>query len=416
MKRVCIFYLTKLYKNWVVIDMKKSFKITAYLIMVIILASLFFIVPISNNIAESQNDSIFSDLEPFFEVISIVRSEFIEKEIDMTRLVQGAIRGMLSELNDPYSRYLDPVSFQREQENLFMGHFDGLGIIITIKDEQLTVISPIEDTPAYHAGVKTEDDIMEIDGETTKGMALDEAVNILRGEKGTKVILTIKREGFEDLLKIEIIRDTINVDAVKEKLIEDDRIGYIRISTFNANTVPELKEVLNNFEQIPLEGIIVDLRNNPGGTLDSAIEVASQFIKQGDIVRIKSRNNVTRVHETYGNEYSDWPLVVLVNKGSASASEIVAGAIQDNNRGIILGEATFGKGLVQQVYSLSDDSAVTVSTSEYYTPEGRIINNIGLDPDIVIPIEEETEDDIQLNAAIELLQERLSNESEVTKQ
>ncbi len=374
--------------------------------MIIILAGVFFIAPLYNNKAESQTDSIFNDLEPFFEAISIIRSEYIEKNIDVKNLAQGAIKGMLSELDDPYSRYLDPISFQREQENLFMGHFDGLGITITIVDEQLTVISPIEDTPAYQAGVKTGDNIMEIDGETTKGMTLDEAVNILRGEKGTTVTLTIERENEEELLEIEIIRDTITIEAVKERIMEDDKIGYIRISTFNANTDSELKEALNDFEKESLEGIIVDLRNNPGGLLESAIEVASQFIKDGNIVRINSRNNVIRDYDSYGNQYPDWPLVLLVNIGSASASEIVAGAIQDMNRGTILGETTFGKGLVQQVYSLSDDSAVIVSTSEYYTPNGRVINNVGIEPDIIIPIDKEVEDDIQLEAAVDLLLKR----------
>jgi carboxyl-terminal processing protease len=310
---------------------------------------------------------------------------------------------MLSELDDPYSRYLDPITFQREQENLFIGHFDGLGITITIVDEQLTVISPIEDTPACQAGIQPGDNILEIDGETTKGMTLDEAVNILRGEKGTLVTLTIRREGLEDSLEIEIIRDTITVEAVKEKIIEDDSIGYIRISTFNANTGPELKLVLDNFEKIQLDGIIVDLRNNPGGLLESAIEVASHFIKEGDIVKIKGRNNITRTFNSYGNQYPEWPLILLVNIGSASASEIVAGAIQDSERGVVVGENTFGKGLVQQVYTLSDDSAVTVSTSEYYTPNDRVINNIGIEPDIVVPIEKALEADNQLDAAIDIL-------------
>lgn len=385
----------------------KNIKIFVYSTIMIILAGLFFVVPINHFTAESQNDSIFNDLEPFFEAISIVRSEFIEKDIDMTKLIQGAIRGMLLELDDPYSRYLDPVSFQREQENILMGHFDGLGIIITIVDEKLTVISPIEDTPACKAGIKAGDVILEIDGEPTKGMTLDEAVNILRGEKGTTVTITIERENVEDLLNIKIIRDTIIVEAVKEDLLEDEQIGYIRISTFNANTGPELKEVLNEFEKIPLEGMIVDLRNNPGGLLESAIEVASQFVKEGNIVRIKSRNNIIRVHETYGNQYPDWPLMVLINKGSASASEIVAGAVQDAGIGTVLGEPSFGKGLVQQIYSLSDDSAVIVSTSEYYTPEGRTINHIGIEPDIIIStkdeVSEEIEEDVVLNAAIELL-------------
>jgi carboxyl-terminal processing protease len=383
--------------------MKKCFKIFVYTIALTILVAIFIVSPISDKNVESQADSIFNDLEPFFEAISIVRSEYIQKDIDMEKLVQGAISGMLSELNDPYSRYLDPITFQREQENLFIGHFDGLGITITIVDEQLTVISPIEDTPACKAGIQAGDNIMEIDGETTKGMSLDEAVNILRGDKGTMVTLTIEREGFEDLLEIEIIRDTITVEAVKEKLIEDDSIGYIRISTFNANTGPELKLVLNNFEKMKLEGIIIDLRNNPGGLLESAIEVASQFIKEGDIVKIKGRNNITRTFGSYGNQYTEWPLVILVNIGSASASEIVAGAIQDSGRGIVVGENTFGKGLVQQVYTLSDDSAVTVSTSEYYTPNDRVINNIGIEPDIIVPIEKVLEVDNQLESAIEIL-------------
>ncbi|MBP8718322.1 MAG: S41 family peptidase [Candidatus Atribacteria bacterium] len=383
--------------------------IKTIIIVGIIIGSLFFITHLNINIAETQDDSILNDLEPFLEALSIVRSEYIEKDIPITKLVEGAIKGMVLELDDPYSRYLDPISFQREQENIFMGHFDGLGITVTIVEEQLTVISPIEDTPAYHAGIKANDKIMKIDGESTKGITLDEAVNILRGEKGTPVTLTIKRENVEDLLEFTIIRDTIIIEAVKEKLLEEEQFGYIRISTFNANTAPELKEVLNNFKEIPLEGIILDLRNNPGGLLESAIEVASQFIKEGDIVQIKGRNDLTRSYKSYGHKYPDWPLVVLINKGSASASEIVAGAIQDYDRGIIMGEQSFGKGLVQQVYPLSNGSALTISTSEYYTPKGRIINNIGIKPDIIIPIEEELEEDIQLEAAIDLLLEERIN-------
>ncbi len=334
-------------------------------------------------------------------MLSIIRSEYIEKEIDIEQLVPGAIKGMLLELGDPYSRYMDQISFQREQENLLMGHFNGLGIIITIVDEQLTVISPIEDTPAYKAGIKTDDKILEIDGETTKGISLDEAVNILRGEKGVPVTLTIKRENAEELLEITVIRDIIEVEAVKEKLMEDNQIGYIRISTFNANTGPELKRVLNEFTELSLKGIIIDLRNNPGGLLESSIDVASQFIKEGDIVKIKGRNELTKVYHSYGNDYPDWPLIVLINKGSASASEIVAGAIQDHNRGMAIGEKSFGKGLVQQIFPLSDNSAVIISTSEYYTPNGRIINNIGIEPEKVIENDEESNDDEQLNAAID---------------
>lgn len=388
--------------------MKNSLRVLMYSVLITMLVGIFFIAPLNNNEAKSQSNSIFNDLEPFFEAISVIRSEYIEKDIDMKELVYGAIRGMISELEDPYSRHLDPITFQREQENIFMGHFGGLGITITSVEGRITVIAPMEDTPAYEAGIKSGDIILEIDGITAKGMTLDEVVNVLRGEIGTSVTLTVERENEEDLLEIEIIRDTIMVVAVKEELMEDEKVGYIRISTFNANTVPELKEVLDNYQNSKLEGIIVDLRNNPGGTLDSAIEVASQFIKEGNIVKITSRNNVTVAHDTYGNKYPDWPLVVLVNRGSASASEIVAGALQDSGRGTILGEKSFGKGLVQQIYPLSDESAVIISTSEYYTPKGRIINNIGIEPDIIITIDKEAEKDIQLEAAIDLLLGRVA--------
>jgi len=383
--------------------MKKNLKIVYYLCVVLLLAGIFLVAPVYNKDVNSQNDSVFNELEPFFEAISIIRSEFINKDVKVDQLVQGAIKGMISELDDPYSRYVDPLSFQREQEDFFIGHFDGLGIEITIVNEKLTVISPIEDTPADKAGIKAGDIIVEIDGETTKGITLDEVLNILRGEKGTPVTITIEREDEEEFLEIEIIRDTITVEAVKEELIENDKIGYIRISRFNVNTAPGLKKVLDDYEKLPLEGIIVDLRNNPGGLLESAIEVASEFIKEGDIVRIKSGNNIIRFYESYGNNNPSLPLVVLVNMGSASASEIVAGAIQDLNRGTIIGENTFGKGLVQQVYSLSDDSAVIVSTSEYYTPNGRVINGIGIEPDIIVQIDKDDEEDVQLKTAIDLL-------------
>ena len=384
---------------------RKNFRIN--LLIIIAITGIFFITLISKIIVNSQNESIFNELEPFLEVLSIIRSDYIDQDITINKLVPGAIKGMLLELDDPYSRYMDSMTFQREQENLFMGHFYGLGITVAIVDEQLTVISPIEDTPAYIAGIKANDKIMEIDGESTKGIGLDEAVDILRGEKGVPVTLTIKRENREELLEITVIRDTIEVEAVKEKLLEDDQVGYIRISTFNANTAPELKQVLNSFTELQLKGVIVDLRNNPGGLLESSIEVASQFVKEGDIVKIKGRNHLTKSYYTYGNKYPDWPLVILINKGSASASEIVAGAIQDSQRGIAIGETSFGKGLVQQIYPLSDNSAVTISTSEYYTPKGRVINDIGIEPDITIVSEEDSEEDVQLNAALNYLMEAL---------
>ena len=316
---------------------------------------------------------------------------------------------MLKALDDPYTRYMDPQALKREQEDMFLGHFGGLGIIISIKDDQLTVISPIEDTPAYRAGIKAGDKIVEIDGKSTEGIELEDAVNVLRGEKGTQVVLGIQRENVEEILKFTIIRDIIEVKAVKKDILgKDNNIGYIRITTFNVNTEPELKEVLDNFAKDDnIQGIILDLRNNPGGLLDSAIEVASKFVNEGPIVYIKDRNGIQISKQSKGNKYPQWPLIVLVNKGSASASEIVAGAIQDSGRGVLLGQKTFGKGLVQQVFSLSDGSGVVITTSEYYTPNGRTINNIGIEPDILVEAAEEGEEDIQLNKAIQLLEEEL---------
>ena len=356
-----------------------------------------------------DEDEIFANLEPFFEALNLIRFEYVEKDIDLDEVIQGAVRGMFKTLDDPYSRYMDPQAFKREQEDMFLGHFGGLGIIISIKDEQLTIISPIEDTPAYRTGVKAGDRIVEIDGKTTEGMGLDEAVNILRGEKGTEVTLGIKRENIEELLEITIIRDIIEIKAVKKEIIgRDDNIGYVRITTFNVNTEPELKEVLNEFKKDSnVQGIILDLRNNPGGLLDSAIEVASKFIKEGPVVHIKDRDGIVASIESRGNKYPEWPLFVLINEGSASASEIVAGAIQDYERGKLLGEKTFGKGVVQQVFNLSDGSGVAITTSEYFTPSERSINHIGIEPDILVEPAEDSEQDMQLNKAIQFLEEEI---------
>lgn len=358
---------------------------------------------------KNNEEGLFNYLEPFFEALNLVRSEYIEKDIDLDKIVQGAIKGMLKALDEPYTRYMDPLALKREQEDMFLGHFGGLGIIISIKDDQLTIISPIEDTPAYRVGIKAGDKIVEIDGKSTEGIGLDEAVNVLRGEKGTQVILGIKRENVEEILEFTIIRDIIEVKAVKKKIIsEDNNIGYIRITTFNVNTEPELEEVLNEFKKDnSIEGIILDLRNNPGGLLDIAIEVASKFVKEGPVVHIKDRDGIQVTIQSRGNKYPQWPLIVLINEGSASASEIVAGAVQDSGRGRLLGKKTFGKGVVQQVFSLSDGSGVIITTSEYYTPSEQSINNIGIEPDILVEAVEDGEEDIQLNKAIEILKEQL---------
>jgi carboxyl-terminal processing protease len=389
------------------IKRKRIMTLISILVLIFIIGGFLFYNVGANG--KTNEEMLFNNLEPFFEALNLVRSEYVKKDIDLDMVIQGAIRGMLETLDDPYTRYMDPQALKREQEDMFLGHFGGLGIIISIEDDQLIIISPIEDTPAYRAGIKAGDKIVEIDGKSTEGMGLDEAVNILRGEKGTEIIIGIKREKIEEIFKIPIIRDIIEVKAVKKEVMgKNNNLAYIRITTFNVNTEPELKEALNEFKKnSDIQGIILDLRNNPGGLLDSAIEVASKFIKEGPIVHIKDRDGIVASIESKGNEYPEWPLFVLVNEGSASASEIVAGAIQDSGRGKLLGEKTFGKGVVQQVFNLYNGSGIAITTSEYFTPNERSINHIGIEPDILIEPVEDDEQDMQLNKTIQLLEEEL---------
>jgi len=388
---------------------KKKLIVIILVILAITISSSFILCNVG---AKGQNDKdeLFNSLEPFFEALTLIRDEYIEKDIDLDVVVQEAIKGMLTALDDPYTRYMDPQSLQREQEDMFLGYFGGLGIIISVKDDQLIIISPIEDTPAYRANIKAGDIIVEINGESTKGITVDEAVNLLRGEKGTEVTIGVKRENVDDLIDFTIVRDIIEVKAVKSEVMGIDHdLGYVRITTFNANTDKELEESLNTFANNKgIRGIILDLRNNPGGLLESAIDVSSKFIKKGPIVHINDRNGKIATFKSRGNQFPEWPLYVLINEGSASASEIVAGAVQDSGRGKLLGKKTFGKGVVQQVFELLDDSGIVMTTSEYFTPSERSIHNIGIEPDILIEIGEDPEQDMQLNKAIQLMIEEIN--------
>ena len=385
---------------------KKQFIVLILITIAVVVVSSFIFCNVGAN-SRNDRDELFSSLEPFFEALTLIRDEYIEKDIDLDKVIQEGIKGMLNALGDPYTRYVDPQSLLREQEDMFLGHFGGLGIIISVKDEQLIIISPIEDTPAFRANIKAGDIIVEIDGESAKGITVDEAVNRLRGEKGTEVTIGVQRKNIEEILEFKIIRDIIEVKAVKyETMGRDDKIGYIRITTFNVNTERELEDALKTFANNGnIRGIILDVRNNPGGLLDSAIEVSSKFIKEGPIVHINDRDGQIATFKSRGNIFPEWPLFVLVNEGSASASEIVAGAIQDSGRGKLLGKKTFGKGVVQQVFELLDNSGIVLTTSEYYTPSKRSIHNIGIEPDILIEIGEDPEQDMQLNKALQLMDE-----------
>ena len=333
---------------------------------------------------DAKEDSHYKRIKVFAESLSLVNKNYVE-EVDEKDLVYGAIKGMLNSL-DPHSSFMPPEIF-KEMKIDTKGEFGGLGIQIGIKDRLLTIIAPIEDTPAHKAGTKAGDKIIKIDGESTKDISLHDAVSKLRGPKGTSVTITIVREGLDKPKDITIVRDIIKIKSVKSKIL-DDGIGYIKLTQFQQKTAAELKKALKDLADKEINALILDLRNNPGGLLKGAVDVSSRFLPSKKlVVYIKGRSgDKTEFHTSNNNQYYDYPMVVLVNEGSASASEIVAGAMQDWEQAIVLGTQTFGKGSVQTVIPLSDGSALRLTTARYYTPKGRSIQTTGITPDIIAPL------------------------------
>ncbi len=334
--------------------------------------------------ASANEDNIYKELSSFAAVLDLVQRNYVE-EVSAKKLITGAIKGMLSSL-DPHSAYMQPEDF-KELTVETKGSFTGIGIEITLRDGILTVVSPIEGTPAYKAGLKANDKILKINGKSTKNMSLIDAVKLLRGPKGSKVTISIFREGWKQLKDITIVRDVIPIKSVRFKKLEDG-YGYVRISNFREKTFSELTKALDELEKDKgLQGLILDLRNNPGGLLDQAVKVSDEFLDSGLIVytdgRIPSQKTKFEAHPN--KKPHKYPIVVVVNEGSASASEIVAGALQDHKRAIILGTQTFGKGSVQTIFPLSDGSAVRLTTARYFTPSGRSIQAEGIEPDIIVP-------------------------------
>ncbi len=328
----------------------------------------------------------YENLKTFTEVLSLVKKNYVE-DVKTKDLIYGAIKGMLNSL-DPHSGFMTPDAF-KDMKVETKGEFGGIGIQIGIKDGLLTVIAPIEDTPAYRAGIIAGDRIIKINNESTKDMGLHEAVSKMRGPKGTTVKITILREGWKEPKDFTITRDIIKVKSVKYKVI-DDRIGYIKITQFQEQTASDLSSSLSKLSEEKIDSLILDLRNNPGGLLSSAVDVASQFLPPGRlIVYTKDRSGEKVEYQSSGNRtyYDKLTMVVLVNQGSASASEIVAGALKDWNRAVLVGVQTFGKGSVQSVIPLSDGSGVRLTTARYYTPKGISIQNTGITPDIIVKIE-----------------------------
>lgn len=327
----------------------------------------------------------YDSIEVFTNVLTLVQRNYVDP-VTTKQLIEGAITGMLAAL-DPHSAYLPPESYKELQVDT-RGTFGGLGIEITIRNNVLTVVSPIEDTPAYRAGIKPGDQIIKIDEEFTKDMPLTEAVRRMRGVPGTKVRLTIRREGTIKPLELTLTREIIKIQSVKARLLEKG-YAYVRITQFQERTDDDLQKALAKLEQDnggPLSGLILDLRNNPGGLLTQAIKVADEFIDSGLVVytdgRLESQKQKYFAHKQ--GSHTDFPMIVLVNSGSASASEIVAGALQDHRRALVLGTQTFGKGSVQTILPLEENSAIRLTTARYYTPNGRSIQATGITPDIVL--------------------------------
>jgi carboxyl-terminal processing protease len=352
--------------------------------------------PAYADISQKERDETYKQLEIFSNVLSILQNNYVE-EIDTKEVLNGAIKGLLLSL-DPHSSYLPPEDLRELQEET-QGAFSGIGIEVTIKDDLLTVVSPIADTPADKAGLKANDVIIEIDGIKTKNMGAYEAIKQLRGKPGTSVTISIHRKGWEELQDINIKRDLIPLQSVKFKDLSPGFI-YSRITNFQSNTATDYKAGLAKAKkEHPLQGVILDLRNNPGGLLLQAVNVADIFLSEGIIVytkgRISDQDTVFSAHPN--NPNNTFPLVLLVNEGSASAAEIVAGAIQAHKRGIIIGSQTFGKGSVQTIIPLPDGAGLRMTTAKYYTPDGKSIQALGITPDVEVPfiacIEPEPGDD-----------------------
>ena len=328
----------------------------------------------------------YESIELFTDVLAIVKKSYVE-EVDTKKLIYGAINGMLASL-DPHSSFMPPESY-KEMKIDTKGQFGGLGIEISMKDGMLTVISPIEDTPAFKAGIKSGDQIIKIDDRFTKDLSINDAVKRMRGAKGTKVILTIMREGFDKPKDFPLTRDIMQVKSVKFKTL-DDGYGYVRLAQFQEKTDDDLAKALSALKAEnggKLQGLVLDLRNDPGGLLDQAVKVAEHFIPEGElIVYTEGREKDSKVRYTSrrGVKEPGYPIVVLINGGSASASEIVAGALQDHKRGVIMGTQSFGKGSVQSLIELSDNSGLRLTTARYYTPSGRSIQAKGITPDIAV--------------------------------
>lgn len=348
-----------------------------------------------SQVDRETKDDLYSQIELFSYALTTIQADYVD-EITPQNLIYGSLKGMLSTL-DPHSQFLDPEEY-KELRTETEGKFGGLGVEISIRDGLLTVITPIEGTPAWEAGIKAGDRIVKIEDELTKDMTLSDAVKKLRGKPETDITITILREEEYKILEVTITREVIHIQDVKHTQILKDDIGYVRLVEFREDSHAEFRKALDKLKADGAKALILDLRNNPGGLLNVAIKITEEFVPAGEIIVSTKGRRYSQNTETKSNNrdhYFDWPMVVLINQGSASGSEILAGALKDNKRAIILGEQSFGKGSVQSVIPLPDGSGLRLTTSKYFTPSGVSIHGTGITPDIIVkriyPEEEEEE-------------------------
>ena len=384
----------------------KKISMKFYLLAIICLGSFVLLGLQNDNNVSAKDKGLYKEIKTFSEVLDMVRKNYVD-EVDTSQLMQGAINGMIRSL-DPHSSFMTP-DLVKELDVETQGQFGGIGIEIMIIKDILTIVSPVEDTPAFNAGLKSGDYILKIDGKSTKDITIMEAVKKLRGPKDTKVTVTILRENMTTPKDFTLTRAIIQVKSVKIKKIEDN-IGYIRIAAFQERTADDLRKAMKEVveKNNPIKGLLLDLRNDPGGLLTQAIEVSDIFLKSGVIVSTRGRSK--SMESTYmakddNNEIS-CPIVVLVNEGTASAAEIVAGALQDNGRALVVGSQTFGKASVQTVVPLEGGAALKLTTARYYTPKGRSIQAEGITPDITVPFIKLSEDANGVNVKEESIREK----------
>ncbi len=357
--------------------------------LAILIPAILLVIALGVGGVQETNGDLF---DPVYQIYQYIKSYFYQPEqIDDQRALYGAMKGVVETLDDPYSEFLDPRDRQSFDESL-SGEFSGVGIELSIVESVLTVITPLVGTPAEAAGVQAGDQILNIDGESTEGLTLTQAALKIRGEIGTTVTLTVRHDdgSIED---IPIVRDTIVLQAVDSDLLgASGTIGYIRLYRFEQDTTTELDLALASFDLDSLTGFILDLRNNPGGLVNESISVSNRFVDEGILLITQDRLSEERTYYARGNRIPNVPMAVLINRGTASASEITAGAIRDNDMGILIGEKSFGKGVYQQLIEFPDGSALKITAGEYFTPDRRIVNGIGLPPDIVVDEEQDPVD------------------------